>query len=287
MNTKFLSFLILQLEITEKSNTFDEYIVKDSFYEQQINTSYKCIKDLNPDVIVYPEMCYIEQNYEKLKELSKNRLIIAGSFYQFGINYTVIFNDGNMSKVVKRYASGAEPMSRKTRYIKPEEFIKKYLIEHIFEIKGKKICVLNCMEYYHTAYFIARDKDISKDLFAIIAPSSTSNISVFEQETMAIHNHNEYIYSFIVNCISTYNDKNYGMGESYIYGPIHMHEKKWLAQEGIKSSKHLSSIANLNNNASYLYGEFAINDRFSRFGRSDYYETNPRNIIIKELINKK
>ena len=285
MNTNFLSILMLQLEIVEKSNTVDEYIVKDNNYDYQMNTSYKCITDLSPDIVVYPEMCYIEDNYERLKKLSKNRLIIAGSFYQRGINYTIVFNDGSISRIIKRYASSVEPMSRKMSYIKPDEFIKNYLNEHIFEVKGQKICVLNCMEYYHMAYFIARNPELSINLFAIISPSSTSNISVFEQETMAIHNHNEYIYSFVANCISTYNDENYATGESYIYGPIHIHEKKWLKQEGIVSAIHPSSIVSMDNNASYLYGEFAITDRLSRFGRSDFYKTNPRNVIIKKLIN--
>jgi len=286
VNTNFISVLMFQLEIEEESNTIDEYIVENENYAYQMNTSYGHIMDLNPDIVVYPEMCYINANYGKLRELSKNRLIIAGSLYECGINYTIVFYDGNMSKIIKRYSSGAEPMSRKTRYIDPNAFVKDYLNEHIFEIKGQKICVLNCMEYYHMAYFIARNSELSINLFAIISPSSTNNMSVFEQETMAIHNHNEYIYSFVANCISTYNGKEYATGESYIYGPIHKHEKEWLKQDGIISENHPSSIARMYKNQSYIYGEFATTTRLSRFGRSDFYETNPRNVIIGNLTNK-
>jgi hypothetical protein len=155
--------------------------------------------------------------------------------------------------------------------------------EHIFEIRGEKICGLNCMEYYHVAYFISRDDELSKKIFAIVSPCSTSNISVFEEETIAIHNHNDYIYSIVANDISTYNDREYATGESYIYGPIHKHEKEWLQQEGILSSNHPSSIVKLDSKASYIYGEFAVLDRLSRFGRSDFYETNPRNITVGKL----
>ncbi len=280
MNTNFLSVLMFQFEITEKSNTIYEYIVEDESYESQMSNSYTRITEMNPDIVIYPEMCYRDANHEKLLELSKNRIIVAGSFYECGINKTVVYQDGNMIKVIKRYSSGAEPMSRKTTYIQPEIFIKEYLKEHIFEIKGQKICVLNCMEYYHMAYFIARDSKLNSDLFAFVSPSSTNNIAVFEQETMAIHNHNEYIYSFVANCVSNYNNKKFATGESYIYGPIHMHEKKWLVQEGITSENHPSGIAKLGSNSSYIYGEFGITTKLSRFGRSDFYETNPRNVVI-------
>ena len=286
MNTNFISVLMLQLEITEGSNTTDEYIIENSSYGLQMNTSYDLISKLSPDVVVYPEMCYVPTNYERLRELSKNRIIIAGSLYECGVNNTIVFADGNMSKIIKRYSSGAEPMSRKTRYIDPSDFVEKYLNEHIFKVKNQKICILNCMEYYHVAYLIARNQEICTNLFAIVSPSSTNNISVFEQETMAMHNHNEYIYSFVANCVSTYNNKKYATGESYVYGPLHKHEREWLKQEGIPSSNHVSSIAKLESSASYLYGEFATSNRLSRFGRSDFYETNPQNIVIGNLIKK-
>ena len=132
------------------------------------------------------------------------------------------------------------------------------------------------------AYFIARDKKLSEDLFAIISPCSTSNIDVFEDETKAIHNHNELIYSFVVNCVSTYKSKEYATGGSYVYGPIYMHEKKWLAAENYDFADHPSSIARMGNAAASIYGEYKTSDRMSRFGRSDFYESSPQGISIKK-----
>lgn len=283
MSTKFLSVLMFQMKITEMANSKEEYIVENESYLNQMNSSFEKIKELKPDIVVYPEMCYLDLFRERFKQESIGRLIVAGSSYRSGVNKTIVFNNGKVSAVIKRYSCGAEPMSRTTKYIEPEDFIKEYLDEHIFYVKGQKVCVLNCMEYYRTAYFIARNREVSKDLFAIISPCSTNNIEVFEDETKAMHNHNEFIYSFVTNCVSTYQTKEYATGESYVYGPIYKHEKEWLKEEGFNSSNHPSSIAKMGQNSSYLYGEFATSERMSRFGRSDFYESNPQNIVIQDL----
>jgi len=283
VNTKFLSVLMFQLRVTEMENGKEEYIVENESYFNQMNSSFDKIAALKPDLVVYPEMCYLDLFRERFKKESVGRLIVAGSSYRGGVNQTIVFNNGKVTLVTKRYSSGAEPMARKTEYIEPSVFLRDYLAEHIFEVKGKKVCVLNCMEYYRAAYFLARDKELSKDLFAIVSPCSTSNIEVFEDETKAMHNHNEFLYSFVVNCISTYQTKEYATGESYIYGPIYKHEKHWLAEEGFKASNHPSSIVQMGKTASYLYGEFASDERMSRFGRSDFYESNPRGIVTGEL----
>lgn len=283
MNTKFISVLMFQLSITEKSNTYDEYIIEDDNYKKQMDSSFECIEKFKPDIVVYPEMTYSDSYEDKLKQLSASRLIVAGSYYKNGINNTVVFLNGEVKKFVKRYASGAEPMSRRTKYVNPNNFMNDYLQEHIFEIKGEKVCILNCMEYYHVAYFIARNPDINKGIFAFVSPCSTNNIIVFEHETIAIHNHNEYIYSFVSNCISVYNNKQYANGGSYVYGPIHKHEKKWLKEEGIKSSDNPSNIVSLADEISYVYGEYANPSMLSRFGRSDFYETNPQNVTVGKI----
>lgn len=223
-------------------------------------------------------MCYIKDLDDYYLKISKNKLVIAGSIYQNGINYTVVFSNKNKYLIRKCNASGAEPMIRYQENTSTDDFIKYHLKEHIFEMKNKKILILNCMEYYCHAYTIARKYP---DIFAIICICSNSNQKVFIEESKAIHNHNENIYSFVINCISTYQKEEYAKGNTYIFGPIQYHEQDWLRKEGFDIENHSCSILKLSNNPEYFYGEFT--NHFSRFGRSDHYINNPKNIETGRL----
>ena len=184
-------------------------------------------------------------------------LEIKNLIYNNGINYTIVFSKGDMFSIKKRNASGAEPMVRFIKDSNGNSFMSEYLSEHIFEINDKKLVVLNCMEYYKQAYYIARS---IPDLFGIICICSNNNVGVFLDETKAIHNHNENIYTFMINSVNIYMGKKYALGESYVYGPIQGHEKEWLVKEGISMNEQGSD-------EEYFYGEFMSD--FSRFGRSD------------------
>lgn len=119
-----------------------------------------------------------------------------------------------------------------------------------------------------------------------MAICSNSNTSVFEEETIAIHNHNEKLYSFVLNCVSTYKGEEYGDGQSYIYGPISMHEKEWLRKDGFTTNERPTHILSLSKaHTQYLYGEFIDPDELSRFGRSDNYINNPRKITLTTIEN--
>ena len=140
------------------------------------------------------------------------------------------------------------------------------------------------MEYYHAAYYISRNNELRDGLFGIFAICSNSNTHVFEEETVCIHNHNESLYTFVLNCVSTYQGKNYGDGSSYIYGSVSIHEKDWLREEGIESKKNVTHILSLScDKSQYMLGEFVFQENLSRFGRSDKYLNNPRNVIIQDL----
>lgn len=140
------------------------------------------------------------------------------------------------------------------------------------------------MEYYHIAYYMARDEELRDNLFGIFTICSNSNTHVFEEETVCIHNHNENLYTFTLNCVSTYKGEAYGDGKSYIYGPVSIHEKEWLIKEGIESKKNVCHVLSLSNQkAQYTYGKFVFPENLSRFGRSDYYLNNPRDIVVKNL----
>lgn len=283
LKNNYLSVLQFQLELNIKSDNFHDYIIVDEIYHEQMKKCLDVIYNLNPDIIIFPEMSY-QSDYDLIfKELSKSKkLIVFGSTYIGSINYTMIFQDGNLKKVTKRFSCGSESMIRFVEKIDVPDFLSKYLSEHEFYVKNNKIYVLNCLEYYESAYFIARDPILSSNLFGFIVPCSNSNPKVFMEESRALHNHNEYIYSFVCNRIK--DDGNSGYGRSYIYGPIQYHEKDWLTQEGIISDDHNASILTLDKaTPSYAYGKFACGKSVSRFGRSDSYLNTPKDVIVKNL----
>lgn len=280
----YLSVCMFQLKVQLDCNSKEEYLIETDEVQRQIVAAFQKIETLKPDIALFPEMAYLAKYEKKYQELSKGRIIVAGSYYKDGINTTVIFQDGEKREIPKAYASGAEPMARKITYISPEEFLQEQISEHEFWVKGKKIYILNCMEYYHLAYFIARNPVLQKQLFGIFAICSNSNTHVFEEETVCIHNHVENLYTFTLNCVGTYQGKPYGDGKSYIYGPISIHEKEWLRMEGIENKKHACHVASLKSDtAQAIYGEFLFPESLSKFGRSDSYINNPRNVIVEIL----
>ena len=179
--SNYVKVLGFQIKLELESNSEKEYIIKNKEYERQLEESWKVVKEKNPNIVIYPEMTYIDDNEKILRKLSKEKLIIAGSIYRDKRNTTIIFQDGEKIELPKKYASGAEPMIRYQEKITPREFFKQNLSSHTFEIEGKKVVVLNCMEYYHLAYFIAREYS---DIFAIISPCSNNNPMVFKEDCM-------------------------------------------------------------------------------------------------------
>lgn len=281
----YLSVLMFQLNMILDCNSSDEYLIETDSINKQLRKAFEIMKSKQPDITLFPEMAYISKFEESYREFSKhNKIVVAGSYYKDGTNKTVVFQDGNKYEIPKVYASGAEPMARKVFYREPEEFLKADLHKHEFCIKGRKIYIFNCMEYYHLAYYVARSTKYRENLFGIFTICSNSNTHVFEEETIVTHNHNESIYTFMLNCISTYKGEDYGDGRSYIYGPISIHEKEWLKKEGVNTKRNLTHILSLSKTrAQYVYGEFIIPEILSRFGRSDSYINNPRNVVVHNL----
>lgn len=284
MRVNYLSVCMFQLDVQLDCNSTDEYLIETNEVLNQIESAFQIIEKYQPDIAMFPEMTYMERFEEIYSKLSTSRIIVAGSYYKEGINTTVVFDNGVKHEIVKSYASGAEPLTRHISFVKPTDFLQTKLKDHEFWIKGKKIYILNCMEYYHTAYFIARDESLTNELFGIFTICSNSNTRVFEEETVCTHNHNEALYTFTLNCVSTYKGEIYGDGKSYIYGPVSQHEKEWLRKEGIESKQNVCHVLSLPRpEAQFVYGEFVFYDKLSRFGRSDKYLNNPRNIIVQKL----
>lgn len=280
----YLSVCMFQLNVQLDCDSKNEYIIETEEVLKQMEEAFQVIEKLQPDISLFPEMTYLERYEKTYQELSVSKIIVAGSYYKEGINTTVIFSNGEKREIPKAYASGAEPMARKVEFIPPDEFLQTQLEQHEFWIKEKKIYILNCMEYYHTAYYIARNKQFKDNLFGIFAICSNSNTRVFEEETVCIHNHNEKVYTFVLNCVGTYKGENYQDGKSYIYGPVSSHEKEWLMKEAIESKKNVCHLLSLRNkNPQYIYGEFISHEHLSRYGRNDSYVNNPRNVIVADL----
>lgn len=281
----YLSVLMFQLDMTLDCNSSDEYLIETDSIDKQLQKAFEIMQNKQPDITLFPEMAYVDRFEEFYKDFSKqDKIIVAGSYYKNGINVTVVFQNGQKYEIPKGYASGAEPMARKVFYIDPEEFLETELNKHEFTIKGKKIYIFNCMEYYHLAYYVARSPKYKENLFGICAICSNSNTHVFEEETVVTHNHNESIYTFMLNCVSTYKGEDYGDGQSYIYGPISSHEKEWLEKEGLNTKRNVTHILSLSKTKSqYVYGEFIVPEILSRYGRSDRYINNPRNIVVSNL----
>jgi hypothetical protein len=276
-----LKVLAFQLIYNEYCDDKKEYVIIDEKLLSQMERTIQLIEKYDPDLIIYPEMSYIEKYDDYFLKLSKDKLIIFGSFYDEDlINKTVVYHKNKKYLLPKLYPSPVEPMIRKTKWLEPNDFIKKHLKNHTFTLKKKNIYVLNCMEYYHVAYYIARNSKLNKDAI-LVSPCSNSKVDLFLDETKSIHNHNEKIYSFVINCISKYNDKIYAVGKSYIYGPIQKTEQNWLKQGGIKIDNHNCSIITADDQPRFIYGEFAL-EHFSNYGRSDSYRNTP-NIIYDQL----
>ena len=283
LKNNYLSVLVFQINLHIECTSTHNYLVINEDYHKQMTRCVNIIKELDPDIVVFPEMSATKEYAAVFLELSKkNKFIVFGSVYAGNINYTTVYQNGTLHLIPKRFPCGSEPMIRFIPKITPNEFISHYLKEHEFYVKGQKVYVLNCLEYYETAYLIARNPNLASNLFGFIVPCSNSNPKVFIEESKAIHNHNEFIYSFVSNRIRGDHTNRYG--RSYIFGPIQYHEKDWLKEQDINSDEHNASIITLDKDTpSFAYGEYAIGKELSRFGRSDYYLNTPLNLTVKNL----
>lgn len=282
-NNNYLAVASFQLKLEIVCTKEYDYLVTDDDYKRQMDRCLSVLEKLKPDIAIFPEMSYDKMYESNIIQLSKNSSIVFGSTYHRAINKTKVYTNGMLQEITKYFPSGSEPMIRFFHGIDLPTFLKKHLKEHEIYVKGHKFYILNCLEYYKAAYYIARDEILSKNLFGFLVPCSNSNPAVFKQESMAIHNHNEYLYSFVCNRIKK--DGKNGYGESYIYGPIQAHEKEWLKEEGIVSDSHNCSILKQDSfTPSYSYGFYADPYIISRFGRSDQYIHTPKNITIQNIL---
>jgi hypothetical protein len=285
-----MKMLGLQLEVEENIEGLREFI-NESIIIDKIKKSFKLIKSLEPDIVLFPEMCYIPSIHKDYLSLSYNRLIVAGSHYNDqNENITVIYQNGKMFTLPKIYPSPDEPMFlSRINILEPTEIILKWeneikeglLPNYFFKTVNNKIAVvLNCIDYYKLAYYIARSPILSKDLLILLSPCSNNRVEVFIEESKAIHNHNVNIYSFIINACSVLNTQSYAVGKSYLFGVIdpYSNSNQFKSKQNIE---HFSSILNIDNGNKAIFIDTI--DNFSLLKRSDLYQKNPKNIQIIDL----
>lgn len=280
MDKDYLSVLCCQIELKLACDKSREFLIEDEIYYKQMNYILSFIKDRSPDIVVFPEMSYSEKFEKSLLKFSQNSLIVFGSIYENGKNETIVFFNQKKIKLEKCYLSGVEPSIRTQENISFTSFKKNHLIGHTFNLKGQKIIVLNCAEYYRTAYYLARDKTINKKLFGFLVPSANNNLDVFMEESVALHNHNDKVYSFVVNSKASYNDKDYAEGGSYIFGAMSKYEREVNNIQTLKNKSN--NIVLVDDDPCLIYGEYLINPK-TWFYRSDEYKHTPKNLEVIRL----
>lgn len=117
----FLSVCMFQLKVHLDCDSKNEYLIETEEVLKQMENAFSVIEKLKPDISLFPEMTYMEKYKKRYENLSLSGIIIAGSYYKEGINTTVVFAYGKKYEIIKDYASGAEPMARRTSFITPEE----------------------------------------------------------------------------------------------------------------------------------------------------------------------
>ena len=279
MEKEYLNVCFAQLSLTLENSDTSEFLVENEGYHSQMESILKHLETSEFDVMVFPEISFSKKYSDRLLSLSKGRLIVFGSTYIDGENITVVYYDGKEQLIKKRFLCAVEPAVRSCERISVNKFLTTYLKEHTFTLYGKKIIVLNCAEYYNTAYMIARNSRYSKNLFGFIVPCANNNTKVFLEESRAIHNHNSEIYSFVVNAVGTYSGKNYAKGESYVFGKVSPFEKECATYSRLE---HPGNICYLDDGA-YLVTANYLMQNYSPFYRSDNFYFTPKNFNVVKL----
>ena len=282
MNKDYFKILFAQIKLSLDYDSEKEFLVETDNYFDQMEEIINIISNNSYDVIIFPELSYHDKYNTFFLNNSINKIIVFGSVYMGNENFTVVYNNQKKYLVKKVFNSGVEPSIRFQENISIKDFFKHHLKDHTFKIRGKKFIVLNCAEYYKVAYFIARDEIKSKNLFGFLVPCANNNNQVFLNESMAIHNHNEDIYSFVVNSVATYKGEKYSEGGSYIFGILSNFERKNINHPRLNQA---NNICYLDNNSYIVEGMFYYGN-LSKYFRSDNFRHTPKNFKIIKVGEK-
>lgn len=280
MDKEYFKVLFAQLKLKLDYDGEKEFLIGEDEYFKQMDEVIKIIDNDCYDVILFPELAYHENYDGYFRKISKDKIIVFGSVYIDNFNYTIVYNNNEKFYVKKMFSSPVEPAIRYLENIDVKSFLKDCLKEHTFKLKNKKFVVLNCAEYYKVAYFIARDRVMSKDLFGFLVPCANNKVNVFLDESVAIHNHNEGIYSFIVNSVATYKNEKYSLGQSYVFGKISPFERSCLNKEYLLD--RANNICYLNDSSYVVVGSYLCKGG-DKYCRSDNFKHTPKNMKIIKI----
>lgn len=283
MEKEYFKIMFAQLKLALDYDCEKEFLVEDEKYFKQMDEIVELINKNSYDVILFPELAHHKKYDNYFKEISKDKIIVFGSTYIGNCNYTVVYNNKEKFYVKKMFNSPIEPCIRYQENISIKDFLKYYLKEHTFKLKGKKFIVLNCAEYYKVAYYISRDEKLNKNLFAFLVPCANNKVDVFFSESVALHNHNENVYSFVCNSVATYKKEKYSIGESYVFGRFSSYERVCL-----NKNHRLDKVNNICylDDKSYIVEGMYLYSQTGNYCRSDNYRHTPKNLKIIKMGDK-
>ena len=280
MKKEYFKIMFAQLKLALDYDGQKEYLIENDEYFKQMEEILKLINENSYDIILFPELAYHKKYDNYFKEISNNKIIVFGSCYINNCNYTIVYNNKEKYLIKKMFSSPIEPCIRYQENISVKKFLKDFLNNHTFKLKNKKFIVLNCAEYYKVAYYIARNESLNKNLFGFLVPCANNKVDVFFSESMALHNHNEFIYSFICNSVATYKQEKYSVGESYVFGRVSSFERECL-KEKYRINK-VNNICYLDDKSYVVEGMYLYKNYVS-YCRSDNYRHTPKNLKIRKI----
>ena len=139
LKNNYLSVMLFQLKLKIKCYSTHDYLEITDEYILQMKNSIQLIQVHKPAIAIFPEMSYQSEYDEIFKQLTQDgTLIVFGSTYIGNINYTMVFQNGNLIPVQKMFSCGSEPMVRFIPKIHTQYFLENYLASHEYWVKNKK-----------------------------------------------------------------------------------------------------------------------------------------------------
>ena len=277
MDKEYFRIGFAQMKLNLGCDNEKEFLIADDLYFKQMDEVVEKIDDC--DVVIFPELSYHKHYEDYFLTNSNNKIFVFGSCYVGNENFTVVYHNMKKYVIKKMFNSPVEPSIRYQQSVSVKEFLRNNLKERTLVLNGKKFIVLNCAEYYKVAYFIARDEAKSKNLFGFLVPCANNNNEVFLTESKAISNHNDRVYSFIVNSNSLYNNAKYSLGGSYVFGKVSPFERECVKDFRLKEANNICCL----DDGSYFVSGMYLYKESSNYYRSDSFRHTPKNIRIERI----
>ncbi|NLW78230.1 MAG: hypothetical protein GXY32_02305 [Ruminococcaceae bacterium] len=253
-----------------------------------------------PDLVVFPETCYIAALDGEYRKLAQHSVVVAGSAYNAqSVNETHLYlPDGEHRVLPKLFPSPWEIMElNHPNQQVPDQVIARWeagirrgewppYFPVVDKASGKRLAILNCMDYYRLGYYVGNSSLISPHVWGMVSPCSNTQQSVFFRLSEVIHDTNERIYSIVVNSHNEARAPGSSQGESYVMGPITYNVKKMLEGQGQGKSRengHFSFIYQLESEPEALMMDLIDGSDVRFFARSKDFYSNPTGITRIKL----